>query len=60
MLTCDPLHIPLRKSVAHLDRLQREVSGGGKPATNEFAVIIDSLNRSLSYRLRRLVELQQD
>lgn len=59
MLTCDPLHIPLRQSLAQLERLQREIARGSKPAGNEFSVLIDSLNRALGYGLRRLVELQQ-
>lgn len=59
MLTCDPLHIPLRQALAHLERLQRDITRGTKPSDNEFSVLIDLLNRAMSYSLRRLVDLQQ-
>lgn len=59
VLSCDPLHIPLRQSIAQLERLQRDIIRGNKPTGKEFSVLIDVLNRAMSYGLRRLVELQQ-
>jgi len=59
MLMCDPLHIPLRRSLDHLERLQRDIARGTQPSDNEFSVLIDGLNRAMSYGLQRLVDLQQ-
>jgi len=59
MLMCDPIHIPLRRSLDHLERLQRDIARGAQPSDNEFSVLIDVLNRAMSYGLQRLVDLQQ-
>jgi hypothetical protein len=59
MLLCDPLHIPLHQSLTHLERLQRDIARGAKPSDNAFSVLVDLLNRAMSYGLQRLIDLRR-
>ena len=59
MLRCDPLHIPLRQSMAHVERLHRSLGQGSKPSAEDFSALIDSLIEAQSYGLNHLAELQR-
>lgn len=59
LLKCDPLHIPLGESLSHLTRLDRDIARGTKPAADDFALLVELLNRAMRYALQRLAELER-
>ena len=59
LLECDSLHIPMRESLTLLARMHRDVGRGVKPSSDSFSVLIDHLDRAMSYGLQRLVDLER-
>jgi hypothetical protein len=59
LMECDALHIPMRESLTRLVRIHGEVGRGAKPSSDSFSVLIDHLNRAMSYALQRLIDLER-